>query len=302
MAKFKFSWAGLNDAYQRKRLEDRADKEREQEIALARENTLLELGLTKEKDRVKFRSEKPYREAAEATLKLEKEIEKLNLQDQDTINFYDKVLTNPFLAADIYNFKKEQADMGRTVNFSQIPSMVNIVGSDMPEENKIDLIGLISGENFEGEEGKQKYYEIATQIQNINTGTSRTMFIEPKPGFETDIGNLQKNRENQVNILLNRVEPIAQTFLDTKLKAPDGTTIDLGSLDRATQAQVQRIQKALGMIESGGDDAKEGARIIFNEFLTPEIMKVQVQRFPIDFIDYKNNPFLPPSITLFPPM
>ena len=279
--KFKFNWGGLNDAYQRKRLEDRADKEREQEIALARENTLLELGLTKEKDRVKFRSEKPYREAAEATLKLEKEIEKLNLQDQDTIDFYNKVLTNPFLAADIYNFKKEQADMGRTVNFSQIPSMVNIIESGMPEENKIDLIGLISGENFEGEEGKQKYYEIATQIQNINTGTSRTMFIEPKPGFETDIGNLQKNRENQVNILLNRVEPIAQTFLDANT--------NLSGLDRETQAKVERIQKALNMIESGGDDAKEGARIIFNEYLTPEIMKVQVKRFPIDFIDYKNN-------------
>ena len=294
--KFKFNWGGLNDAYQRKRLEVRADKEREQEIALARENTLLELGLTKEKDRVKFRSEKPYREAAEATLKLEKEIEKLNLQDQDTIDFYNKVLTNPFLAADIYNFKKEQADMGRTVNFSQIPSMVNIIESGMPEENKIDLIGLISGENFEGEEGKQKYYEIATQIQNINTGTSRTMFIEPKPGFETDIGNLQKNRENQVNILLNRVEPISQTFLDANT--------NLSGLDRETQAKVERIQKALNMIESGGDDAKEGARIIFNEYLTPEIMKVQVKRFPIDFIDYKNNPFLPPSITedLFPDM
>tara|TARA_R100000426_G_C4818754_1_gene109568 strand:+ start:254 stop:1132 length:879 start_codon:yes stop_codon:yes gene_type:complete len=290
----KFSWRGLNNAYQRKRLEDRADKEREQEIALARENSLLELGLTKEKDRVKFRSEKPYREAAEATLKLEKEIEKLNLQDQDTIDFYNKVLTNPFLAADIYNFKKEQADMGRTVNFSQIPSMVNIVGSGMPEENKIDLIGLISGENFEGEEGKQKYYEIATQIQNINTGTSRTMFIEPKPGFETDIGNLQKNRENQVNILLNRVEPIAQTFLDANT--------NLTGLDNETKDKVKRIQKALDMIESGGDDAKEGARIIFNEYLTPEIMEVQVKRFPIDFIDYKNNPFLPPSVTLFPDM
>ena len=294
--KFKFNWGGLNDAYQRKRLEDRADKEREQEIALARENSLLELGLTKEKDRVKFRSEKPYREAAEATLKLEKEIEKLNLQDQDTIDFYNKVLTNPFLAADIYNFKKEQADMGRTVNFSQIPSMVNIIESGMPEENKIDLIGLISGENFEGEEGKQKYYEIATQIQNINTGTSRTMFIEPKPGFETDIGNLQKNRENQVNILLNRVEPIAQSFLNANT--------NLTGLDRETKDKVRRIEKALNMIESGGDDAKEGARIIFNEYLTPEIMKVQVKRFPIDFIDYKNNPFLPPSITedLFPDM
>lgn len=294
--KFKFNWGGLNDAYQRKRLEVRADKEREQEIALARENTLLELGLTKEKDRVKFRSEKPYREAAEATLKLEKEIEKLNLQDQDTIDFYNKVLTNPFLAADIYNFKKEQADMGRTVNFSQIPSMVNIIESGMPEENKIDLIGLISGENFEGEEGKQKYYEIATQIQNINTGTSRTMFIEPKPGFETDIGNLQKNRENQVNILLNRVEPIAQSFLNANT--------NLTGLDRETKDKVKRIEKALNMIESGGDDAKEGARIIFNEYLTPEIMKVQVKRFPIDFIDYKNNPFLPPSITedLFPDM
>ena len=143
--KFKFNWGGLNDAYQRKRLEDRADKEREEEIALARENTLLELGLTKEKDRVKFRSEKPYREAAEATLKLEKEIEKLNLQDQDTIDFYNKVLTNPFLAADIYNlevlendFQDSKHNVTRFLLMSKKNNNINV-----SEKNLFDLSYLL---------------------------------------------------------------------------------------------------------------------------------------------------------------
>ena len=90
----KFSWAGLNDAYQRKRLEDRADKEREQEIALARENTLLELGLTRTRDRAKFRSSQPYQEAAESVLKLEERLKDITFVDDTQKNFFDKLKTD----------------------------------------------------------------------------------------------------------------------------------------------------------------------------------------------------------------
>jgi len=86
-----FSWRGLNNAYQRKRLEDREDRQREEEIALSRENTLLELGLTKRRDRAKFRSSEPYREAAEAVMKLEKRLKDITLVDDTQKNFFNKL-------------------------------------------------------------------------------------------------------------------------------------------------------------------------------------------------------------------
>ena len=160
----KFSWAGLNDAYQRKRLEDRADKEREQEIALARENTLLELGLTRTRDRAKFRSSEPYKEAAEAVIKLEKRLEDVTFADDTQKNFFEKLKTDPFAVKEVFDFIEEQeTEYSNSVKLLDLPLMIDIVTSNAPVNQQIDIIGQITSQSYVGEEGKQNFIDMASK-------------------------------------------------------------------------------------------------------------------------------------------
>ena len=76
-------WVGINAAYQRFREEAREDAKREEEIALARENSLFELALAKLKLGLNIKTE-DYEKAAASARGLERQLEELDNLDENT--------------------------------------------------------------------------------------------------------------------------------------------------------------------------------------------------------------------------
>tara|TARA_A100001515_G_scaffold2750_4_gene2700 strand:- start:14991 stop:15968 length:978 start_codon:yes stop_codon:yes gene_type:complete len=238
----KFSWAGLNDAYQRKRLEDRADKEREEEIALARENTLLELGLTRNRDRAKFRSSEPYREAAEAVIKLEKRLEDITFVDDTQKNFFDKLKTDPFAVKEVFDFIEEQeTEYNNSVKLLDLPLMIDIVTSNAPVDQQIDIIGQITSQSYVGEEGKQNFIDMASKLNNIVTTPGRNVFIDIKPGTRLDPVKVSAKEEAMVKIV---IDSIVNPALMYQINNPDDTKLN-GILDDVFSKEPSIKQKGL---------------------------------------------------------
>lgn len=208
-----FSWRGLNNAYQRKRLEDREDRQREEEIALSRENTLLELGLTKRRDRAKFRSSEPYREAAEAVMKLEERLKDITLVDDTQKNFFDKLKTDPFAVKDVFDFIEEQeTKYNNPVKLPDLPLMIDIVTSNAPVDQQMDIIGQITSQSYSGEKGKQNFIDMASKLNDLVTTTGRNIFIDIKPGTRLDPVKVAQKEEAMIDMVINSIVGPALTY------------------------------------------------------------------------------------------
>jgi hypothetical protein len=224
-----FSWRGLNNAYQRKRLEDREDRKREEEIALSRENALLQLGLTKRKDRAKFRSSEPYREAAEAVMKLEKRLEDLELGDEEK-GYFEKLKTDPLAVKEAFDFIDEQeTKYGNVITLPDLPLLFEITSSNASVQEQMNLVEIITGKSYVGEEGKKNFIEMASRLNDIATTPGRTVFTDITPGSRVDQTAVLTREEKQkealeslvvvkANNYLNKLgtDPLAQQTKDTK--------------------------------------------------------------------------------------
>ena len=272
-----FSWAALADAQSGLLEREREDKLREEEIALQRENALFQLALTKEQDRVKYKSKDKYIKASENALLLEEELKGLDISD-DVKAFYDKVLTDPFAASDVYSFIKTKEAAGIEIPLTSLPTFMNIIESDAPIETKIDYYELISGKDLTN---KKEFYDAMQELNNIRSTPGRTALIGPKTGTGVDPAKQTKRYEDQFNILTTTLLPTARIKRDTT------TDSDIKS----------KLTAAIREAERGDREAKNTVLdIILKDVGGSNYLSSLAKDNPLIFSGYKNNPFIKPFL------
>lgn len=272
-----FTWSGALSA-QTKLDEEAAARE---ELEESRKTSLLGLYLKKLEGQASFRTGDKYRTAAQASLQLEKQVSAAGIEDEDTLAFFNNAVADPFAAKEILDFQEKLDTAGRNVPLSKIPSMMYIVESEAPVEDKIDYITMITGEDMT----EENYYELAQDITKIPTTPSRTFVPSAKPGVLTDFTAEEKRQKAMSEIVLYHTIPLAKAKVNEILNDPSKTT------------ELAQIQSLLDQIQSGGDQADRAAQLLMDEFMTPAVFQENlVEMFPSKFENYQNNPYLPPQL------
>jgi hypothetical protein len=279
-------WVGINAAYQKFREEAREDAQREEEIALARENSLFELALASAKDRSKYKQSSDYTKAASAARGLELQLNELDNLDEETLNFYKPILEDPLAALELQDFIAGQNKQGINVTLTDVPDLVNIVRSKAPVTEKLDYLELITGKDFSGDEGKKLYRDLAMQISSMTSVSGRTAFVVPGQGTQIDRTQQTKRQEEMLAIIGAQILPMARKFVREN---PD-----------SGNPKVRDIQAALDKIEAGGDDKTIGIQTLMDEYLDAALLTDLLKLFPDKFRDYQKNPYIPINITSMP--
>lgn len=280
-------WVGINAAYQKFREEAREDKQREEEIALARENSLFELALASAKAGSKYQQSDDYKKAAAAARGLELQLNELDNLDEETLKFYKPILEDPLAALEIQDFIAGQNKQGINVTLTDVPSLVTIVKSKAPVTEKLDYLELITGKDFSGDEGKKLYRDLAMQISSITSVPGRTAFVVPGQGTQIDRTQQTNRQEEMLDIISAQIVPMASKFVRENPDEKD--------------PKVRDIQAALDAIKKGDKDSKiTGIQTLMDEYLDAALLTDLVELFPDKFRDYKKNPYLPINITSMP--
>ena len=280
-------WVGINAAYQKFREEAREDAQREEEIALARENSLFELALASAKSKSKYQQSDDYKKAAAAARGLELQLNELDNLDEETLNFYKPILEDPLAALEIQDFIAGQNKQGINVTLTDVPSLVTIVKSKAPVTEKLDYLELITGKDFSGDEGKKLYRDLAMQISSITSVPGRTAFVVPGQGTQIDRSEQTNRQEEMLDIISAQIVPMASKFVRENPDEKD--------------PKVRDIQAALDAIKKGDKDSRiTGLQTLMDEYLDATLLTYLIEIFPDKFRDYQKNPYIPINITSMP--
>jgi hypothetical protein len=273
-----WSWAGALsgiDKIQAKRL-------KEKELEDEREKSLLGLYLAKLEKQATTRTSDKYTTAAQSAMKLQKRVSGADLSEED-VAFFNNIIDDPFAAEEVLNFLDTNVSVtGTPIPLSDVRSMMNIVQSNIPEEEKIDYMSLITGADLSD---KSKYYELATQLTNITTTPGRTILTDVKPEARIIPKTQEELFERQLGIVSGNLLRNAKQFVKDQ------------NYDTNNQ-QVVKIQNAIDMINSGNKDSIQvGREILMEEYLTPENFKQDfLENHPDAFRGWEKNYYLPPSL------
>jgi len=273
-----WSWAGAlsgMDKIQAKRL-------KEKELEDEREKSLLGLYLAKLEKQATAKTSDKYTTAAQSAMKLQKRVSGADLSEED-VAFFNNIIDDPFAAEEVLNFLDTNVDVtGTPIPLSDVRSMMNIVQSNIPEEEKIDYMSLITGADLSD---KSKYYELATQLTNITTTPGRTILTDVKPEARVIPKTQEELFERQLGIVSGNLLRNAKQFVKDK------------NYDTTNQ-QVVDTQRAINLINTGSKDSIQiGRDILMEVYLTPENFKEDfLENHPEAFKGWEKNYYLPPSL------
>jgi len=201
-----WSWAGALsgiDKIQAKRL-------KEKELEDEREKSLLGLYLAKLEKQAATKTSDKYTTAAQSAMKLQKRVSGADLSEED-LAFFNNIIDDPFAAEEVLNFLDTNVtNTGVPIPLSDVRSMMNIVQSNIPEEEKIDYMSLITGADLSD---KSKYYELATQLTNIITTPGRTILTDIKPEARVIPKTQEELFERQLGIVSGNLLRNAKQFV-----------------------------------------------------------------------------------------
>lgn len=222
-----FSWAGLDRAYTEKMTELKEERRRQEDIAANRENVLFELGLTKQKERSKYISSDAYRDAAKSVITLQERLKDENL-DQSKTEYFNNLMKDPMAVKEALDFLDEQeTKYNNVIPLQDLEDLFKIVNSNAPIEEKMDLVELITGKSYTGEEGKKNFLEIAAKLNSMATVPGRNVFTDITPGTRVDTTAVLTRTEKQMSALEGILVVRANNFLrsvgpqDTSSKSQD---------------------------------------------------------------------------------
>ena len=225
-----FSWAAASESLS-ENLERIREKEiREEEIALQRENALFELGLTKEKDRAKYLNSDKYVSSANAVKRLKNRLKDLDLTP-DQEKYFNSLSQDPQAVKEVFDFiDQQEKDYNTVIPIQDLEDYIAITTSDISEEEQIDLLELITGQDFSGDKGKQRFYDLSTQINEMVTTPGRTVFTDIKPGSRVSPEASLKKQDAQVQLVLNSIVGDAYAY---QIQNPGDNTLN-GILESVT--------------------------------------------------------------------
>jgi len=250
-----------------------AAKAKEEQLIRDREDALLGLyiksggstGTGKSKDTMS---------AAESALKLQQRIKNSNIEDEDTLNYLNNILDDPFAAKDVLDFIEDQAtNYDRVINLKDLPTMISIIQAPTSVEDKIDLF-----KEFEVVDltNKEEYYKLAKRISDMTTKGGRTVFVDVQPEAiqKTDFAA----REKQFEGVMQNVVRIARAGLEN-----DPNRV--------------QTQNALNNLTSSDAGTKADARdYLLSTFITPDFITSLETENPSAYRGLSNDFLIKPYI------
>lgn len=254
---------------------DKADaaKAKEEDLIRSREDALLGLyiksggstGTGKSKDTMT---------AAESALKLQQRIDNSGIEDEDTLNYLNSIVEDPFAAKDVLDFIEDQAtNYDRVINLQDLPTMISIIQAPTSVDDKIDLFKEFDVVDLTN---KEEYYKLAKRITDMTTKGGRTVFVDVQPEAiqKTDFAA----REKQFEGVLQNVIRIARAGLenDPNRVQTQGALNNLKSNDPGTRA-----------------DARD---YLLSTFITPDFITSLETENPSAYRGLSNNFLIKPYI------
>lgn len=273
-----FSFAGALSGMDK----EQARRDKEEELAQAREQSLFQIYLNKLEKQTAYKSSDAYLEAAQASVDLQKMVDDADIDDEETLSFLNSAIQDPFAAQDILKFQRTLEKDGRPVPLSQIRSMMIISQAKAPVQDKMDYISQITGKDFTDE---KEFYRMAQELSKITTTPGRTFTVTPKPGVLTASEPQEKRQKAMAEIVVQNTIPLAKAYVNEILNDPSKAT------------ELSRIQGLLNQVQSGGDQADRAAQFLMDEFMTPaKFQENLLEMFPSKFEGHEKNPYLPPQL------
>jgi len=273
-----FSFAGALSGMDK----EQARRDKEEELAQAREQSLFQIYLNKLEKQTAYKSSDAYLEAAQASVDLQKMVDDADIDDEEALSFLNSAIQDPFAAQDILKFQRTLEKDGRSVPLSQIRSMMIISQAKAPVQDKMDYISQITGKDFTDE---KEFYRMAQELSKITTTPGRTFTVTPKPGVLTSFDPQEKRQKAMAEIVVQNTIPLAKAYVNEILNDPSKRT------------ELSRIQSLLDQVQSGGDQADRAAQFLMDEFMTPaKFQENLLEMFPSKFENHDKNPYLPPQL------
>ena len=163
-----------------------ARRDREEELAQAREQSLFQIYLNKLEKQTAYKSSDAYLEAAQASLDLQKMVDDADIDDEEALSFLNSAIQDPFAAQDILKFQRTLEEDGRPVPLSQIRSMMIISQAKAPVQDKMDYISQITGKDFTDE---KEFYKMAQELSKITTTPGFGVTVKVRPGVVVILDN-----------------------------------------------------------------------------------------------------------------
>lgn len=255
------------------------ERKRRDDLSLAREQSLVNMYINKLEKQTAGKTGEKYTSAAQAAMKLQDRVNSADLSDEDKA-FFENLLEDPFASQEVLDLIEENVtNTGAPIPLSDVRSLINIVGSNMPTKDKVDYISLITGSDMSDD---KKYYDLIKQISGIVTTPGRSVIIDIKPEAKIIPKTQEELFERQMATVMSQLKWQAKKYVKDN------------NYDESIR-EVRIIQGAIDHIESGEKDRiKVGQDILMETYLTPE-------KFKTDFLDYspdlfrgwENNYFLP---------
>lgn len=285
-----FSFAGANKAINDIRAEAKADKKARDELISKRENTLLQLGLTK-KQTQSTANDKALRDAALGARRLEARIKELDLEGNEELEkYYETLLSDPLAANDVVKFIDEQETKYDTVvDLNLLPSLIKIIPNDqIPVQEKMDYVGMIINADLTN---KEEYYRLAQQINDMVSGKpGRKVFTDIVPGQRTDIVRTDKRRDAQEEGLQKQVATKAFNFITR-------------NNSDSSNPQVRKTQQLLNQLKTTGETNAGSRRLALNElvqlYMTPEDIYDLTQSDPKFYRGFMESTFVDSYLDIF---
>jgi|TARA_B100001059_G_C17831881_1_gene585194 hypothetical protein len=285
-----FSFAGANKAINDIRAEAKADKKARDELISKRENTLLQLGLTK-KQTQSTANDKALRDAALGTRRLEARIKELDLEGNEELEkYYETLLSDPLAANDVVKFIDEQETKYDTVvDLNLLPSLIKIIPNDqIPLQEKMDYVGMIINADLTN---KEEYFRLAQQINDMVSGKpGRKVFTDIVPGQRTDIVRTAKTEDAQEEGLQAYVATRAFNFITR-------------NNSDSSNPQVRKTQQLLNQLKTTGETNAASRRLALGElvqlYMTPEDIYDLTQNNPDFYRGFMESSFVTSYLDIF---
>lgn len=253
------------------------ERKRKEDLISAREDALLELYIEKGGSTSTGTDKK--QSAAEAALKLQERIDGSGIQDEETLNYLNNIVSDPFASQEVLEFINEQAtDYDRIINLQDLPTMISIIKAPTSVEDKIDLFKEFDVVDLSN---KEEYYKLAKKINNMTTKGGRTVFVDVQPEAiqKTDFAA----REQQFEGVLQNVIRTARAGLEND---PNRT----------------QTQNALNNLSSSDAGTKADARdYLLSTFITPDFITSLETENPSAYRGLSNNFLIKPYIATSAP-
>jgi len=224
-------------------------EEKEKDLITQREDFLLKLGLAGGGGSAG--STKNNANAAEKALKMQSRLSSSDIRDEDTLNWYNNLFTDSIATAEVYDFLNDQAkNYDRNINLRDVPTLINIISSPAPVQEKIDLFKEFEIVDLSD---KEEFYNLAQKVSSMTAQSGRTVFIDidPETIQKTDFAD----REKQFDGVLQNVVRTARAGLEND---PDRVN----------------TQNALNNLTSSDSGVRADARdYLLSRFITPEFVK-----------------------------